>query len=126
MCLQSLKKNLISQPTATVTPNQPAIPSEEQSSQQPVPSGQPESSTEVNLRRRSSRIAAKPTISYEGTQSTEQLSTKPNETSAKKPAKKTATKSTKGRRVKYILKDTFSWDRCFQLGQKYKLAVYQH
>ena len=79
--------------------------------------------------RRSSRIATKPAV-------------KPSRQPIKKPTIKFATEPTtkltvqlnsppaqpgkRGRKITYPLKNFFSWNRCFELSQRYKLAVYQN
>ena len=77
--------------------------------------------------RRSGRINVLPTPVYKQsparpTKSSEKPdnSSKSDEPLTSKPVQKTK------RRLKYPLKNYFTWNRCHELSQRYKLAVYQH
>ena len=73
-----------------------------------------ESESSSLLCRRSSRIAAKPAA-------------KPAVQPSAKPAVQSASKSNNsGDRIQYPLRKSFTWNKCFELSQRYKLAIYQN
>ena len=131
---------LIQQPaqcTAKLTAHSPAHPHEQTATQhavQPValPGAQPVAQLVAQSEpRRSSRIAILPTPVYDEQSPARPVrsSTKPDNASTKpdnsstKPVKLPTTKS---RKLKYPLKKMFTWSRCHDLSQRYKLAVYQN
>ena len=103
-------KQPVPQPESSVHPSaQPAVEPEPpaQPAAQPAPCMQSEPSTEPL--RRSCRISAKPAA-------------KPS----KNPDSAPAQPGKRGKKATYPLRKMFTWNRCFELSQKYKMAVYQN
>ena len=85
-----------------------------------------ESEPSNELCRRSKRIATKPKVQYASQCESTCSTVSNNSAEPLKPAKTPSKSNNKDTRVIYPLRKSFSWNKCHDLSQKYKLAIYQN